>query len=229
MLARNKAIFDADILINMVRTKSLEYLISMFEQIYVSDYVWNAEIKEATEEKKVLSKLINKNFIVLLYYDKLTDKQQAIYRQAYDILKSKAPLGYINEGERRTASFAKAHSVAYYMSDDNKAASYIKSLTEVTVINYCDLLFMAYSINNEDVRQISDYYSEYLMQFEKRCLPKALSDKMGQPLDFPTAMAKSSDKFSKSSQLMEFLLILKNDRDRCFANRLTALTLQPKE
>jgi len=97
VLARNKAIFDADILINMVRTKSLEYLISMFEQIYVSDYVWNAEIKEATEEKKVLSKLINKNFIVLLYYDKLTDKQQAIYRQAYDILKSKAPLGYINE------------------------------------------------------------------------------------------------------------------------------------
>lgn len=54
MLARNKAIFDADILINMVRTKSLEYLISMFEQIYVSDYVWNAEIKEATEEKKIL-------------------------------------------------------------------------------------------------------------------------------------------------------------------------------
>lgn len=179
--------------------------------------------------KEDTSKLINKNFIVLLNYDKLTDKQQAIYRQAYDILKSKVPLGYVNEGERRTASFAKAYSVAYYMSDDNKAAPYIKSFTEVMVINYCDLLFMAYSINNEDVRQISDYYSEYLMQFEKGCLPKALLDKVGQPLDFPTAMAKSSDKFSASSQLMEFLILLKNDRDRCFANRLISLTLQPKE
>ncbi len=31
-MARNKAIFDADILINMVKTKSLNYLISRFEK-----------------------------------------------------------------------------------------------------------------------------------------------------------------------------------------------------
>jgi hypothetical protein len=201
----------------------------MFEQIYVSDYIWDVEIKEATEEKKVLTKLINKSFIVLLHYDKLTDKQQAIYRQSYDILKNKAPIGYINEGELRTASFANAHSVAYYMSDDNKAAPYIKSFIEVTVINYCDLLYMAYIINDEDVRQIFEYYSEYLMQFEKGCLPKTLLDKVGQPLDFPTAMAKSSDKLSKNSRLTEFLIMLKNDKDKCIANRLVALTLQSKE
>jgi hypothetical protein len=88
---------------------------------------------------------------------------------------------------------------------------------------------MAYSINNEDVRQISDYYSEYLMQFEKGCLPKALLDKEGQPLDFPTAMAKSSDKLSKNRQLTELIIILKNGRDRWLANRLIALTMQSKE
>ncbi|MHB1393699.1 MAG: hypothetical protein ACYCYE_11625 [Clostridia bacterium] len=209
-MARNKAIFDADILINMVKTKSLDYLTSMFEQIYISDYIWEEEIKDGTEEKKVLARLINKSFIILLEYDRLTDKQQAIYRQAYDILKNKASSEYVNEGERRTASFAKAHSVAYYMSDDNKAAPYIKSFTEVAVINYSDLLYMAYSINNEDVKQIADYYGAYLMQFEKGCLPKVVLDKMGQPLDFPTVMAKSSDKFSKNSQLSDFLRLLVN-------------------
>jgi len=33
-LERNKAIFDADILINMVKTKNLDYLTGIFEQIY---------------------------------------------------------------------------------------------------------------------------------------------------------------------------------------------------
>ena len=40
VLARNKAIFDADILINMVKTKSLDYLTGIFEKIYISGYVW---------------------------------------------------------------------------------------------------------------------------------------------------------------------------------------------
>lgn len=101
-MARNKAIFDADILINMVKTKSFKYLISMFEQIYISDYVWEKEIKNGTEEKKVLTKLKNKGFIILLEYDRLTDKQQAIYKQAYNILNNKAPSEYVNEDERRT-------------------------------------------------------------------------------------------------------------------------------
>lgn len=213
MLARNKAIFDADILINMVKTKSLDFLIFMYEQIYISDYVWNKEIKDGTEEKKALTRLKNKGFIGLLEYDKLTDKQQAIYRQANDILKKNAPSEYVNEGERRTASFAKAHSVAYYMSDDNKAAPYIKSLTEVAVINYCDLLFMVYSINNEDVKQISDYYGAYLSLFENGCLPKIIRDKNGLPLDFPTVMAKSSDKFIKNIQLSAFLKLLTNSKN----------------
>ena len=192
MLARNKAIFDADVLINMVKTKSLDYLISMFEQIYVSDYVWEQEIKHGTEEKRVLSKLKNRGFIVLIQYDGLTESQQAIYRQAYDILKNKAPSKYVNEGERRTASFAKANSIDYYMSDDNKAAPYIKSLADVAVINYCDLLFMAYSVNEENVKRIAEYYKAYLSLFEPGCLPKILRGKDGEILEFSILMAHFS-------------------------------------
>jgi len=57
-LARNKAIFDADILINTVKTKSLEYLAAVFEQIYVSDYVWNCEIREDSPEYPILKRLL---------------------------------------------------------------------------------------------------------------------------------------------------------------------------
>lgn len=195
----------------MVKTKSLDYLISMFEQIYISDYVWNEEIKDGTEEKRVLTKLKNKGFIILLDYNKLAERQQVIYRQTYDILKNKAPSEYVNEGERRTASFAKAHSITYYMSDDNKAASYIKSFTDVAVINYCDLLFIAYSIDSKNVKQISDYYDVYITLFEAGHIPKILLDKGGCPLDFPNAMAKCSDKFSKNTQLADFLKLLLNN------------------
>lgn len=66
------------------------------------------------------------------------------------------------EGERITASYANAHSVAYYMSDDNRAAPYIRSFTELLVINYCDLLFMAYSIDSKNVKQIAEYYDVYI-------------------------------------------------------------------
>ena len=71
-MARNKAIFDADILINVVKTKSVEYLISVFEQIYVSDYVWNCEIKEDTQEYPVLKSMLNRGFIKILEFSKLT-------------------------------------------------------------------------------------------------------------------------------------------------------------
>lgn len=111
-MARNKAIFDADILIHMVKTGSFDCLISIFEEIYVSDYVWNVEIKDGTDEHRILTKLRNKGFIKVLEYNKLADKQQVIYRDTDSKLRIKG-LDNINEGERRTASFAKAYSVAW--------------------------------------------------------------------------------------------------------------------
>jgi hypothetical protein len=33
-MARNKAIFDADIIINMIKTKSIDYILNNFECIY---------------------------------------------------------------------------------------------------------------------------------------------------------------------------------------------------
>lgn len=212
-MARNKAIFDADILINMVKTKSMDFSISMFDQIYISDYVWNTEIKDGTEEKRVIAKLQNKGFIVLLEYNKLTPKQQLIYQQTYDILKNKAPLEYVNEGERITASYANAHSVAYYMSDDNRAAPYIRSFTELLVINYCDLLFMGYSIDSKNVKQIAEYYDAYITLFERNQIPKILLDRNGRKLDFATVMAKSSDKYSKNRQLAALLKLLTDNKN----------------
>jgi len=163
-LARNKAVFDADILINMVKTGSLDYLTGIFDQIYISDYVWKQEIKNETEEYKAIKKLVNKGFIVILDYKKLTTKQREFYLNAYDILKNRAPSDIVNEGERITAAFAKAHSIPYYMSDDNKAAPFIKSLSAVEVVNYCDLLYIAYVVKPEDIKRLSDFYSESKLQ-----------------------------------------------------------------
>ena len=139
-MARNKAIFDADILINVVKTKSVEYLILVFEQIYVSDYVWNCEIKENTQEYPVLKSMLNRGFIKILEFSKLTVVQQGIYKNAYQILKTQTLPEFVNEGEKITAAYAKAHNVAYYISDDNKAAPHIRSVANIEVINYCDLL-----------------------------------------------------------------------------------------
>ncbi len=93
------------------------------------------------------------------------------------------------------------------MSDDNKAAPYISSLADVSVINYWDLLYIAYSSDSKNVKQIADYFFDYLSIFGGHT-PKILLDKSGGMLDFPTVMAKCSDKFSKSRQLSDLLSIL---------------------
>lgn len=208
-MARNKAIFDADILINMVKTGSLDYLTGIFDQIYISDYVWKQEIKNETEEYKAIKKLMNKRFIVILDYEKLTPKQRKFYLNAYDILKNRALSDFVNEGERITAAFAKAHSIPYYMSDDNKAAPYIKSLSAVEVINYCDLLYIAYVIRSEEIKRLSGFYSEYLSVFEDG-LPKTVKDKTGKVLDFIGIIAKCYDKFKKSQELTGLLKLLRD-------------------
>lgn len=208
-MARNKAIFDADILINMCETGSLEYLICFFDKIYISDYVWKQEIENDTQDNKIIKKLMNKGLIKTLDFKKLTRNQKGFYLNAYEILKTKAPLDYVNEGERVTAAFAKAHNIPYYMSDDNKAAPYIKSLSAVEVINYCDFLYIAYHLNSKEIRQLSVFYDQYLSIFENG-LPKTVRDKSGKVLDFAGIIAKCYDKFNKSHELSELLKLLKD-------------------
>jgi len=208
-LARNKAIFDADILINMCKTGSLEYLISIFDKIYISDYVWEQEIKNDTQTYKAIKKLMNKGVVEELDFKKLTPKQKEFYLNAYEILKNKAPSDCVNEGERVTAAYAKAHSIPYYMSDDNKAAPFIKSLSAVEVINYCDLLYISYYLNSKEIKQLSAFYNQYLSIFEIG-LPKAVKDKSGKVLDFAGIIARCYDKFNKSRELTELLKLLKD-------------------
>lgn len=209
-LARNKAIFDADILINTVKTKSVEYLISIFEQIYVSDYVWKCEIKQDSLEYPILKKMLNKGFIKILEFSKLTDEQQGIYKNAYQILKTQALPEFVNEGEKITAAFAKAHNVAYYMSDDNKAAPYIRSIANIEVINYCDLLYIAYIVNEDDLEKLREFYCTYLNTFASGQEPKCVRDKNGRVLSFAEILVKACNKFDKSKQLSAFIDLFKS-------------------
>lgn len=207
-MARNKAVFDADILINLVKTNSFDYLASQFEMIYVADYVWNNEIKNNTDEKRFLQKKLNQGLLVLLEYSQMTPNQKKIYSEAYKILNQLGLADFVNEGEKITASFAKAFSVAYYMSDDNKAATYIKDYAAVSIINFCDLLYMAYCIQDNDLEKILNYYITYLSIFNQGFLPKTIRGKNGQALDFAEIMAKCSDKFTKNTQLSALLNLL---------------------
>lgn len=208
-MARNKAVFDADILINVVKTKSMEYLISVFEQVYVSDYVWNCEIKKESVEYQVLKKLHNKGFIKLLEYSKLTNVQQGIYNNAYQILKTQTIPEFVNEGERITAAFAKAHNVAYYMSDDNKAAPHIRSVANIEVINYCDVLYISYIINEDDFEKLGEFYLSYLGIFENGQVPKCVRSRNGKILSFSEVLVKACNKFEKNKQLSALMDLFK--------------------
>ncbi|MDD2401717.1 MAG: hypothetical protein PHI90_05750 [Clostridia bacterium] len=211
-MARNKAIFDADILINVVKTKSIEYLISVLKQIYVSDYVWNCEIKQDTHEYFVIKRMRNSGFIKILKFSELTVAQQGIYKNAYKILKIQTMSEFVNEGERITAAYAKAHNVAYYMSDDNKAAPHIRSVADIEVINYCDLLYIAYTKNEDDYEELEKFYSNYLRTFTNGQVPKNVKSRNGMVLSFDEILVKNCDKFEKSKQLraLEELFKLRN-------------------
>jgi len=54
------------------------------------------------------------------------------------------------------------------------------------------------------------YFNRYLALFENGCVPKILLNEKGDALDFPIAMAKSSNKFSNNSKIKEFLELLKS-------------------
>jgi hypothetical protein len=97
------------------------------------------------------------------------------------------------------------------MSDDNKAAPHIRTLTNVEVINYCDLLYISFRINNQDVKVLNEYYKAYINLYEKERIPYILRNKDGTVRTFPQIMAYCYDKFNKSEKLLEYIkLIIKN-------------------
>lgn len=62
---------------------------------------------------------MNQGLLVLLEYSKMTLNKHKIYLEAYKILNHLGLADFVNEGEKVTAIFVKAFSVACYMSDDN--------------------------------------------------------------------------------------------------------------
>lgn len=56
-MPRVKAIFDADILIHLVKTNAIGFAIDILEQIYISEYVYEHEINKTTNEGKKIQKL----------------------------------------------------------------------------------------------------------------------------------------------------------------------------
>ncbi|MDK2801436.1 MAG: hypothetical protein PWQ37_1315 [Candidatus Petromonas sp.] len=207
-MARNKAIFDADILINLIKTNSIDYILNHFEQIYISDYVFENELIDGTAEKKKIKKLINQKLIKVLYRSDLTPIQRKIYYEAYNTLEEHTYTEVINEGERITASYASAHKVCYYMSDDNKAAPHIRTLTNIEVINYCDLLYISYRINEDDAIILNEFYNSYISIFDEDKIPRTIKKRDKSIRTFPEMMAKCCLKFEKNQRLFEYLNLM---------------------
>ena len=110
--------------------------------IYISDYVYEHEIKKATTEGRKIEKLKNSKKIRILEHNKLTDIQKKVYLETYKLLKNENP---VNERERITASFAKACNIYYYMSDDNRAASHKDNWLQLTlqiIVIYYSCIFL---------------------------------------------------------------------------------------
>jgi len=207
-MARNKAIFDADILIHLCKTGSIERILQYFDQIFISDYVFNVEIKADTPEKKTIDKLINKKKVTILKRSNLTPIQKKFYDEAYCLLNKQTEVDLINEGEQVTAAFASAHKVYYYMSDDNKAAPYIRTLTSVNVINYCDLLYISLIVNRADAKILSDYYTNFIALYDSDKIPRILKNTHGHIKSFVEIMASCKMKFDSNKQLMDYLNLL---------------------
>lgn len=179
-MPRVKAIFDADILIHLVKTNAIGFAIDAIGQIYISEYVYEQEINKNTNEGKKIEKLKNSGNLTILKYDSLNSQQKSVYRETYKLLKEKnASANHddnpINEGERVTASFAKASNIYYYMSDDNRAAPHIRSLTDVDIINYCDILFLhLYAYNNAEKDSLEKCYQNYIKLYDPDKIPKII-------------------------------------------------------
>ncbi|ADL50538.1 hypothetical protein [Clostridium cellulovorans] len=200
-MARVKAVFDADILIHLLKTKSIEFALETLGCIYISDYVYENEIKKDTKEGREIEKLKNSQKIKVLEYGKLTDLQKNVYWETYKLLENEA----INKGERITASFSKAHSIYYYMSDDNKASSHIKSLAAVDIVNYCDILFLhLFIFGKSKIDELRKSYDHFINLYEKDKIPRILKNK-GKLCTFEEMMQVTHSKFHKCENLMKLL------------------------
>jgi hypothetical protein len=159
-------------------------------------------------EKNKVQKLINKGKVKIIYFKDLTYTQQRLYLEAKKVLDNKTTADYIDEGEKVTVCYANAHKVYYYMSDDNKATPYIRTLTNIEVINYCDLLYISYRINKQDVDQLNNFYKKYMGLFEDKHVPGKLVDNKGKVMKFSTVMGMCFDKFNNSDRLSRYLELL---------------------
>ncbi|MDU4787603.1 MAG: hypothetical protein E6X82_03785 [Clostridium sp.] len=215
-MAKIKAVFDADILIHLIKTNSIEFASETIGDIYLSEYVYKKEINLQTIEGKKIEKLRNKGIIKILSFNSLTNSQKKVYCDTYRLLKEQDVSDNhddnpINEGERVTASFAKACNIYYYMSDDNRASYHIKSLTSVDIINYCDILFMhLIAYNKKKEKELRESYEKFIGLYEKDKVPRIL--RIGaRTCTFKEAMGISFTKFQKTKNLSNLLKKIKSN------------------
>jgi len=103
----------------------------------------------------------------------------------------------INEGERITAAFAKACNIYYYMSDDNKASSHIRSLATVEVANYCDILFLhLFVFDKVKIKELRESYNHFIKLFDEDKIPRVLKNN-GKLYRFEEMMGIAYSKFEK--------------------------------
>lgn len=213
-MARVKAIFDADILIHLVETDSIMFALETLNCIYISEYVYQYEIGKDTKTEKAITKLINTEKVKILTYQGLTPKQKNIYRETKkllqrEIISTNPNENPINEGERITAAIAKACNIYYYMSDDNKAAPYIKSLVAVEVINYCDILFLyLWVFEKEKIEELKTSYASFVALYDEDKIPRIIKDK-DKVLSFIETMGRCHVKFHKSDNLKRLMSNIK--------------------
>ncbi|AOR24990.1 hypothetical protein [Clostridium taeniosporum] len=222
-MSRVKAIFDADILIHLVKTNAIDFAINTIDYIYISEWVYENEIKKTTAEGKTIKKLNNVGKIKILKYDKLTSHQKIVFKETYKLLKDKNTStnhddNFINEGERSTASFAKALNIYYYMSDDNRAAPHIRSLAAIDIINYCDILFIyLYAYGNiAEKDKLEKCYQNYIKLYDANKIPKILRNK-DTTYTFIEIIGRCFSRFEQTPNLKKFLDDVKENINRKLA------------
>lgn len=99
-----------------METDSIKFALETLECIFVSEYVYQYEIKKDTKVGRKIEKLKNTEKIKILQHEGLTSQQQKVYRETYKLLKKEdisvdPEENPINEGERITAAFAKACNI----------------------------------------------------------------------------------------------------------------------
>ena len=103
------------------------------------------------------------------------------------------------------AAFAKACNIYYYMSDDNIAAPYIRSLTAVEVVNFCDILFIYIRIFGKgDIEKLEEYYKCFIDLYDEEKIPRIIKDN-DVVISFIEMMGRCYDKFNNSDKLRALL------------------------